>query len=73
MPPILFAGIGMLADKRRYGRVHPAWLVGIATVIGIQVVADLIAYSDWGVAFTEQFIAGTPGAERPMAAFFPPM
>jgi hypothetical protein len=73
LPPILFAGIGMLADKRRYARVHPAWFVGIATVIGIQVVADLIAYSDWGVAFTEQFIAGTPGAERPMAAFFPPM
>ena len=73
LPPILFAGIGMLADKRRYGRVHPAWLVGIATVIGIQIVADLIAYSDWGVAFTAQFIAGTPGAERSMAAFFPPM
>jgi hypothetical protein len=73
LPPILFAGIGMLADKRRYGGVHPAWFVGIATVIGIQIVADLIAYSDWGVAFTEQFIAGTPGAERSMAAFFPPM
>ena len=73
LPPILFAGIAMLADRRRYGGVHPAWFVGIATVIGIQIVADFIAYSDWGVAFTEQLVAGTPGAERPMAAFFPPM
>jgi len=73
LPPILFAGIGMLADRRRYGRVHPAWLVGIAAVIGMQVVADLIAYSDAGVAFTREVLAGTPGAERPMGAFFPPM
>ena len=73
LPPILFTGFGMLADKRRYGRVHPAWLVGIATVIGTQIVADLIAYSDAGIAFTQQVLAGTPGAERPMAAFFPPM
>ena len=73
LPPILFAGIGMLADKRRYGRVHPAWLVGIVTVIGIQIVADLVAYSDAGIAFTREVLAGTPGAERSMAAFFPPM
>ena len=60
-----------IADKRRYGTVHPAWLCGIGTVLGLQVVADFVAYSDWGIAFTESFIAGTPGAERPMAAFFP--
>jgi hypothetical protein len=72
LPAIFFMAVGVLADKRRYGAVHPAWLWGIGTVLGIQIVADLIAYSDWGVAFTEQFLAGTPGAERPMAAFFPP-
>jgi hypothetical protein len=71
--PLLFPVIGMLADKKRYGAVHPAWLWGIGIVLGLQVVADLIAYSDWGVAFTRQFLAGTPGAERPMEAFFPPM
>ena len=73
LPAVLFPAIGMLADKRRYGRAHPAWLWGIGTVLGLQVVADLIAYSDWGVGFTEQFLAGTPGAERSMEAFFPPM
>lgn len=71
LPPILFALVGMLADKRRYGRVHPAWFWGIGTVIGIQIVADLIAYSGWGIGFTRWFVAGTPGAERSMQAFFP--
>ncbi|MGX7896593.1 hypothetical protein [Tsuneonella sp. HG222] len=71
--PMIFPAIGMLADKRRYGRVHPAWLVGIGTFVAIQIVADLVAYSDWGIAFTQSVIAGTPGANRPMEAFFPPM
>jgi uncharacterized membrane protein len=70
--PLIFPVVGMIADKRRYGRVHPAWFWGIGLVIGVQAVADLVAYSDWGVAFTKDFIAGTPGAERPMQAFLPP-
>ncbi len=73
LPAVLFPFIGILADRKRYGAVHPAWLWGIGTVLGLQVVADLVAYSDWGIAFTQQFLAGTPGAERPMEAFFPPM
>lgn len=70
---LLFIGIAMIADKRRYGRVHPAYWWGAGIVLGIQIVADLIAYSAWGIGFTQQLLAGTPGAERPMAAFFPPM
>jgi len=73
LPAVLFPAIGMLADKRRYGAVHPAWLCGIAIVLGIQVIADLIAYSDWGIGFTRQFLAGTSGGERQMEAFFPAM
>jgi hypothetical protein len=73
LPPIIFAVVGILADRRRYGRAHPAWFWGIGVVIGIQIVADLIAYSPLGYQFTEWFLAGTPGAERPMEAFFPPM
>lgn len=71
LPPILFATVGILADRRRYGRPHPAWFWGIGTVIAIQIVADLLAYSSAGIGFTQQFLAGTPGAERPMEAFFP--
>lgn len=72
VPVILFIGAGMVADKRRHGRVHPAWLWGFGLIVGLQVIADLIAYSPPGYQFTEWFLAGTPGAERQMEAFFPP-
>jgi len=72
LPAVLFPAVGMLADRRRYGAVHPAWFWGIGIVIGMQVLADLIAYSPFGDAFTFWFLSGTPGAERPMEAFFPP-
>ena len=71
LPPVLFATIGILADRRRYGRAHPAWFVGIATVITVQIAADLIAYSDAGIGFTQEVLAGTPGAERSLTAFAP--
>jgi hypothetical protein len=71
LPAIFFMLIGMLADRRRYGRAHPAWFWGIGMVIVIQIIADLIAFSPMGVQFTEWVLAGTPGAERPMEAFFP--
>ena len=72
MVPILFMLVGIVADTRRYGRPHPAWFWCIGIAISIQILADLIAYSSAGIAFTEQLIAGTPGAERSMEAFFPP-
>ena len=58
---LLFPVIGMIADKRRYGAIHPAWFVGVGSVIGLQIVADLIAYSAWGIEFTRWFLEGTPG------------
>ncbi|WP_338241291.1 hypothetical protein [Aurantiacibacter hainanensis] len=71
--PLVFPLIGMLADKRRYGSVHPAWLWGTGIFIALQVLGDVIAYSSLGYQFTEWFLAGTPGAERGMQAFMPPM
>ena len=73
LPPVLLAGVGMLADKRRYSRAHPAWFWGIGIVIALQIAADLFAYSGAGIAFTQEMLAGTPGAERQMQAFVPPM
>ena len=67
----MFVGAGMLADKRRYGRVHPAWLWGVSVAVALQVVADLVAYSPIGYRFTEWFLAGTAGAGRTLAAFLP--
>ena len=69
---MIFPVIGMIADWRRSGKVHPAWLWGVGIVLAGQIVADLIAYSPLGISLTEQVIAGSPGADRPMAAFLPP-
>ncbi|MCW3836145.1 hypothetical protein ACFQ1E_08835 [Sphingomonas canadensis] len=70
---LLFIGIGMIADKRRDGGVHPAWWVAAGVLVAVQLVADLIAYSPVGVELTRWLLEGTPGAARSMEAFFPPM
>jgi len=66
--PGIFWVIGMAADKRRLGRVHPAWLWGFGLLFCSQLLADAIAYSPVGISITRQVVAGTPGAERPMQA-----
>ncbi len=70
--PMAFFAAGMIADRRRSGRVHPAWYCGLAVLVGTQLVADGIAYSPAGHALTEQVLAGTPGAGRPMAGQMSP-
>lgn len=69
---LLFPIAGMIADKRRFGTVHPAYWWGTGVLIGTFVASILLAYSPVGYAFTDWVIAGTPGAERPMEAFLPP-
>lgn len=68
----IFPLIGMIADKRREGRVHPAYWWGLGIYAAVFVISMLLAYSPLGYAFTEWVVAGSPGAERPMAAFLPP-
>lgn len=67
----VFPAIGMVADLRRNGRIHPAYWWGTGIYAGIFVGSMLLAYSPLGYAFTDFVIAGTPGAERPMEAFLP--
>ena len=71
--PLIFGIVGIVRDKRRRGSVHPAWWWGIGALIGSQLLADAIAYSPVGYSITQSVIDGTPGAERDMRAFFPPM
>ena len=68
----VFPAIGMIADKRKRGRVHPAYWWGCAIYAGVFVAAMALAYSPVGTALTDAVIAGTPGAERPTEAFLPP-
>jgi hypothetical protein len=69
--PALFIVAGMIADRRRLGRVHPAYWWGLGLLAGGQLVAQAIAYSPVGYAVTDAVTAGTPGAARPMQAQWP--
>lgn len=69
---LIWPAIGMIRDKMKHGRVHPAWYWGVGSFLAIQIIADIVAYSSLGVSLTEQFLAGTPGGQRPMGAFLPP-
>lgn len=69
--PLLFVGVAMVADWRRHGRVHRAWFVGLAVSLGWLVLGEVLAYTPFGYAVTEQVLAGYPGAERPMEAYLP--
>ena len=68
----IFPIIGMIADKRSMGRVHPAYKWGLGIDVGVFILSMLLAYSAFGYAVTEWIVAGTPGAERPVEAFLPP-
>ena len=69
---MIFPVIGMIADRRRLGHVHPAYWWGTGLYAGTFILSLLLAYSPLGYAITDWVIAGTPGAERPMEAFLPP-
>ena len=67
----IFPLIGMFADWRRDGRIHPAWWWGLGGMIATEVVTDLIAFTPIGLALYQAVTAGTPGAAiAPLA--FPP-
>lgn len=63
---------GMIRDKRVLGRVHPAWLIGLATLAGAVLTADLIAQTPFGDRVYASVTAGTPGAAVPGMEFAPP-
>ena len=63
---------GVIADKRRTGRVHPAWVAGIATMSVAWVAVTLIAYSPVGHVIYDVAMSGSPGAAIDPYAFPPP-
>lgn len=69
--PSIFPAIAMVVERHRTGRVHPAWAWGWGAFVAAFLLAEAFAYSPWGIALTRAVVAGTPGAARPMAAFFP--
>ncbi len=62
---LLFLLIGAVRDQIKFGRVHPAWLVGIAVHLAMWGSIELISKSALGVALYDRVVAGTPGAGHP--------
>ena len=62
----------MLRDRKHLGYAHPAWFVALFAGVGSLALGEFLAYTHWGIALTEQIMAGHPGAARPMQAYVPP-
>lgn len=69
---LIFPAVGVYSDIRRSGRAHPAWLWGIAAIIGSLLLTEAIAYGPAGTATYRAVTAGTPGAAVPPLDFPPP-
>jgi len=69
---LIFPAVGMWADKRRDGRVHPAWAWGVATIIGSVLLTEAITYSPVGDELYRAVVAGSPGAAVGPLDFPPP-
>src|SRR4051812_47415012 len=60
---------GMVADRRRDARIHPAWFWGIGVIVGGQVIAELVAGTSIGLSLYHWVAAGSPGAHVPPTAY----
>jgi hypothetical protein len=69
---MIFPIIGVVADVRRTGTVHPAWGRGIAVIIGALILTEAITYSPVGTAIYRAVTAGSPGANVGPLDFAPP-
>ncbi|MEG3163058.1 hypothetical protein U1701_00450 [Sphingomonas sp. PB2P19] len=69
---LLFPLAGIIADRRRTGRIHPASLWG-AGIVALSILAtDMLAYSPAGATLYRAVTAGSPGAVVAPYAFAPP-
>ena len=62
---IAFPIAGIVRDKRRHGRVHPAWWVGLGALVFLQLVTEAAGRSRIALARYDRVVAGTPGAQVP--------
>ncbi|MCW3845709.1 hypothetical protein OF829_00545 [Sphingomonas sp. LB-2] len=72
LPTLIFPVIGMIADRRRTGAVHPAWFWGLAVMIASVLLTEAITYSPVGDAIYRAVAAGTPGAAIAPLDYPPP-
>ncbi|ATY34800.1 hypothetical protein [Sphingomonas psychrotolerans] len=64
--------IGILADRRRHGAVHPAWAWGVGALIATQLATAWIPHTPLGIALYAAVTVGHPGAQIAPLEFPPP-
>lgn len=69
---ILFPIAGAWMDRRRSGRVHPAWRWGVGTIVVSFLLVEAITYGPIGTAIYDAVTAGSPGADVAPLEFAPP-
>lgn len=69
---LIFPAIGMVRDLRVHRRIHPAWWWAVGGLIGVLVLARVLAFSPIGDAIWQAATAGTPAAGIDGRAFPPP-
>lgn len=70
---LVFPVLAILVDRRRTGRVHPAWWSGLAALALMVLVTEAVTYSPAGTALYRAVTAGSPGAAvAPLAFPAPP-
>jgi hypothetical protein len=70
---LVFPLAGVVSDLWRSGRVHPAWLCGLAVTFGVLIGTEVITYSPAGSVLYNTVAAGSKGAATaPLALGRPP-
>ena len=69
---LIFPIVGMFADLKRRGQVHPAWRSGILTMIGAFLLIETITYTPVGQDLYRIITANSPGAAVAPLQFAPP-
>jgi hypothetical protein len=71
---LIFPVVGIVADRRRTGRIHNAWWWGLAAIVGGQILAEIVARTWLGLSLYDWIAAGTAGAHiAPTAYPLPPV
>ena len=68
---LAFPAAGMIHDRRRYGRVHQAWLWAFVVMLALLLTAQLLAFSGFGDWLYGVVTQGAPGAALDGRAFAP--
>lgn len=69
---LMFPVAGMIRDTRKLGHIHPAWWYGVAGIVFLLVVPNLLAASAFGDWLYSSVVAGSAGETVPGMAFAPP-